>query len=230
MGRSFMVLTFYALGMSDMAFAFQPAFRTKNFQSTVSAARPWWKPFGAVEGGSDITTSKVFLEKKIEILKKDKATLDDEYAAVQATISEETEEWGQQIKNLNAEFSFLQQRTFNETRDADVTARVDVVKELLPVLDNFDRAAASLSGGNSDEEAIIAYYGGIRAQITQVLETFELLPVPSVGTPFDYNLHEAIQSMPSEYDEDLVCQEYQKGYMIGDKLVRPAVVAVSLGS
>ena len=64
-----------------------------------------------------------------------------------------------------------------------------------------------------------------------ILASFDLKTVPALGTEFDYNLHEAIQQMPSEeYAEDIVCNVFQEGYMIGDKLVRPAIVAVSIGA
>jgi molecular chaperone GrpE len=111
-------------------------------------------------------------------------------------------------------FSSIQQRTYNETRDADVTARVSVVKELLPVLDNFDRAKGSLHSTDEAQvsflrtngfhfgakifnfqEEIIAYYTNIFAKIDRVLGTYDLRAVPTVGSPFDYNVHEAIQQV-----------------------------------
>ena len=67
--------------------------------------------------------------------------------------------------------------------------------------------------------------------IDALLQDFDLEAVPTLGAEFDYNVHEAIQQTPSdEYPEDTVCQEYQKGYTIQGKLIRPAVVAVSLGA
>ena len=65
----------------------------------------------------------------------------------------------------------------------------------------------------------------------QVLKNFGLTPIPAVGEPYDFNVHEAIQQTPSdEYGEEVVCAEFQRGFMIGDKLLRPAVVAVSMGA
>ena len=106
------------------------------------------------------------------------------------------------------------------------------MKELLPIIDNVERAQKSItsSGGAAEEEAI-KYYGGIFKDIDSILTSFGLEAVPSIGEPFDYNVHEAIQQMPSdEFEEDVVCAEYQRGYAIGERLVRPAVVGVSLGA
>ena len=93
-------------------------------------------------------------------------------------------------------------------------ARASVVKEILPVVDNFDRAKASLKAETDAEQAILDIYEGIFADINSVLESFDMQVIPSVGAEFDYNLHEAIQQMPSdEYDADIVCQEFQSEYL-----------------
>lgn len=197
------------------------------------AKKPWWKVWNTAEGedGGDITSSPVFLQKKLEVLEKELETQGVRLAEAEAAADAEAAEWGPQIERLNKEFGFLQARTLNETKEADVMARAAVVKEILPVLDNFERAKASLKASSEQGEAILKHYETIFEDVQGILGSFDLKTVPALGTEFDYNLHEAIQQTPSdEYDEDVVCQVFQEGYMIGDKLVRPAIVAVSIGS
>jgi len=84
--------------------------------------------------------------------------------------------------------------------------------------------------GDGADVAVKAYYDSVIDQIGELLTSFDLKPVPTVGSEFDYNMHEAIQQVPSaEYAEDIVCQEFQKGYMMGDTVIRAAIVAVSVG-
>ena len=223
--------------------AFQPLPRVQQQQqrrpsaaaTIFRAAKPWWKVWAAENGdmgnSTDITATPAFLAKKRDVLAKELEGLAAELEGVKAEVAAEEEEGGPQRERLTTEFAFLQQRTFNESRDAEVNARVAVVKELLPIIDNFDRAKANIKPEGAEQEAIVEYYNGCFARIDELLEGFDLETVPSVGTEFDYNLHEAIQQVPSEeYDADIVCQEYQKGYAIQGKLIRPAIVAVSLGS
>lgn len=220
--------------MMRPSFSFQPRphVQQQSRQPIYIASKPWWKVWSSESGDtSDITTSPAFLKKKSEVVAKELEDLGDELTELYATVKAEEEEWGPQRERLSTEFTFLQQRTFNESRDADINARVTVVKELLPIIDNFDRAKANLKPTSSAEEAIVDYYNGCFAKIDDLLQEFDVEAVPTVGSEFNYNLHEAIQQVPSEeFPEDTVCTEFQKGYKIGDKLIRPAVVAVSLGS
>eukprot|EP00614_Pseudopedinella_elastica_P014693 CAMPEP_0172581682 /NCGR_PEP_ID=MMETSP1068-20121228/975_1 /TAXON_ID=35684 /ORGANISM="Pseudopedinella elastica, Strain CCMP716" /LENGTH=239 /DNA_ID=CAMNT_0013374763 /DNA_START=60 /DNA_END=779 /DNA_ORIENTATION=+ len=197
-------------------------------------AKPWWKVWasesGSDEGGDDITNSKAFLAKKLEVLNKDQAKLAADLEEVNKEIAAENEEWGSQIKQLNSEFTFLQQRTFNESRDAVTNARVEVVKELMEVVDNMNRARTALVPEGAGQEAIIAYYGSTFDKIEGILGDFGVTPIPTVGEEFNPELMEAIMMQPSEeYAEDLVCMEYQKGYVLGERLIRAAMVVVSSG-
>ena len=144
------------------------------------------------------------------MLQKELEQQEEKLAENEAIAAAELEEWGPQISQLQSEFKFLQARTFNESKEADTMARASVVKEILPVVDNFDRAKASLKAETDAEQAILDLYEGIFADINSVLESFDMQVIPSVGAEFDYNLHEAIQQMSSdEYEADFVCQEFQ---------------------
>jgi molecular chaperone GrpE len=207
---------------------------TSTSQRSVSSLRvskkPWWQPFGAAADAGDITSTPAFLQKKLEVLGSELATLKADKEAIDVQIEAEEAEWGTQKTALTNEYVKLQERTREGTKNAEANARVAVVKELLPVLDNLDRAQKNVVVGDGADVAVKAYYDSVIDQIGELLTSFDLKPVPTVGSEFDYNMHEAIQQVPSaEYAEDIVCQEFQKGYMMGDTVIRAAIVAVSVG-
>lgn len=80
------------------------------------------------------------------------------------------------------------------------------------------------------ERDVAEHYAGILIKIEGVLEKFNVKEIEAVGQAFDPTLHEAIQQMPSmEHKEDVVCMEFQRGFTIEGRLIRPAIVAVSMG-
>lgn len=107
-------------------------------------------------------------------------------------------------------------------------ATTQVVRKMLEVLDNYDRAFGVITPETDAERAIEAHY---KEAYQMILSTFEKLgveEVPTVGIEFDYELHQAVMQKPSEeYEEGIVCEEFQKGFRIGDTLVRAAMVAVA---
>jgi len=114
------------------------------------------------------------------------------------------------------------------TIDAQVDARIKLLNTFLPVLDNFDRARASISPDGDAAEAVNGEYQAMHAGLMGALEGLGVEKIPTIGEEFDYNLHMAIQQMPSdEYDEGIVCAEMQPGYTCKGKLLRAAYVAVS---
>ena len=114
-----------------------------------------------------------------------------------------------QVSQLQSELTLLRGRKFSEPKEAHTA----VVNEILPVVDNFDRAKASLKAQADADDTILELYEGISADINTVFESFNMQMIPSVGAEFDYNLHEAVQQMPSEeHDADIVCQEFQSEY------------------
>ncbi len=100
---------------------------------------------------------------------------------------------------------------------------MDCVKELLNVMDTFERA---LEAPCTDEN----YKKGVELTFAQIQKAFEKLGVTEIaalGETFDPNLHNAIKQVDdSEYESDKVCEVFQKGYLLGDRLIRPAMVAV----
>jgi len=107
-------------------------------------------------------------------------------------------------------------------------ATVQVARAMLTCLDNFDRAFGVVTPETDEERAIEAEY---KKTYDMILETFRKLgveEVETVGTEFDYGVHQAVMQKPSdEYEEGIVCEEFQKGFKLQDQLVRAAMVAVA---
>ena len=126
---------------------------------------------------------------------------------------------------LMAEYQNYRNRTTEEKKKIYGDAKMDCVKELLNVMDTFERA---LEAPCTDEN----YKKGVELTFAQIQKAFEKLGVTEIaalGETFDPNLHNAIKQVDdSEYESDKVCEVFQKGYLLGDRLIRPAMVAVSV--
>ncbi len=127
---------------------------------------------------------------------------------------------------LMAEYQNYRNRTTEEKKRIYAEAKLDCIKELLNVLDCFERAIAAPC---SDEN----YRKGIEMTHTQMMKSFATMGVteivPEIGAPFDPKLHNAIQQMDNaDAESDTICAVYQNGYMLGERLIRPAMVAVAL--
>jgi molecular chaperone GrpE len=143
----------------------------------------------------------------------------------------------QKIADVQSRFDQLRaqlQRETDETRQrlnraADERARRekgDLLAALLPVADNLVRAIQAAENGASFE-AVLDGIKGTASYFDSVLSNLGVEPLQSVGTPFDPELHEAVDTLEVEPDRHgLVTAEYSKGYRIGDRLLRPARVQV----
>ncbi|CAI7927390.1 unnamed protein product [Closterium sp. NIES-54] len=110
------------------------------------------------------------------------------------------------------------------------TVRSDVVEALLPMIDSFERAKDSVKVETEAEKKIDGAYQGIYRQFVEVLRGLGVAAVETVGKEFDPNVHDAIMREDStEFPEGVVTQEFRKGFVIGEKLIRPSMVKVSAG-
>jgi molecular chaperone GrpE len=150
------------------------------------------------------------LQSQIDALTRDKAALYD------------------QLLRRAAEFENFRRRIERERSDAYQRARVEVLVEFLPVVDNFERALSSLENSGGDAEALRHGVELIHKQFKDALTKFGLEPVEAIGQTFDPHLHEAVTIEPTDkHKENTVIEEFQRGYKIGDKLLRPAKVKVA---
>ena len=132
---------------------------------------------------------------------------------------------------MKKEFARMKERSIEEATNEANAARANALKEILPMADNYARAKAIYQPTSSEkQDQILDVYDEVFAKFASVIEGFGLERVQALGQPFDYNFMEAVMSMPStEYKEGIVSVEYQVGYKMGDKSIRPAMVVVSTG-
>jgi len=132
-----------------------------------------------------------------------------------------------QLLRTLADFDNFRKRTRREISDAERVSREDLLRELLPVFDNLERASQH-AAGSTDVQSLA---DGIQIVMRQFLETLAKLGierVASVGLPFDPAVHEAVQQVESaDVPAGAVAQELLAGYHVGERLIRPAMVVVA---
>lgn len=154
------------------------------------------------------------------------ATEQDQTTATPKVYSEE--EYQLKVNELNdkylrlySEFDNFRKRTFKEKVDLSKTATEELIKDLLPVLDDFDRAIASTSS-TDNVEAIKEGEQLIHAKMKAIFATRGLQEIKSIGEDFNTDFHEAVTSIPAPSDDlkNKVVDEIQKGYTLHDKVIR----------
>jgi len=183
------------------------------------------------EDEDDLLGSPAFLKQKINVLKTELKKVNEEVETARAERKDAEEEWQQRRDRLQTDFDNFNARNYNQTLEAQIDAKVKRFQEFMPVLDNFDRARNSISTEGDKQTAANEEYQAMRDHLMETLKKeMGVTTIPTVGEEFDYNLHMAMQNVPSdEYDENIVCSEMQAGYMCSGKLVRAAYVMVSSG-
>lgn len=142
-----------------------------------------------------------------------------------ADLQRERDDYYDRWVRKTAEFENYRKRVERERREQADQTVVDLLLELLLVLDDFDRVL------EVDAENLDAYRRGvelIRSKLQDVLRKRGVRPIEALGTLFDPNLHQAVAHEPSdEHRDGEVIAELRRGYMIGDRLLRPAMVKVA---
>src|SRR5262245_5633650 len=159
---------------------------------------------------AELTQALTDSREQIEALMREKSTMYDQMLRRQAELENSR-------KRLEREKSDYYQRT-----------RAEVLLELLPVLDNFDRALVSLETSEGDAAALKHGVELIHKQLRGAVTKLGLQPVESLGKAFDPNVHEAVTvEATDEHEENTVIEEIERGYKLGDRLLRPAKVKVA---
>ena len=139
-------------------------------------------------------------------------------------LEKEKRELHDRLLRTAAEFENFKKRAKKETDEASTRGREQLLKELLPALDNLARALQHAPAGDPLAVGVLQ----TEKQLLQALEKFGVVRFTSVGKPFDPSLHDAIQQVEtSEHPPGTVAQEFAPGYMIGQRLLRAAMVGVA---
>ena len=155
-------------------------------------------------------------EKKKSFFKKDKKDKKDE----------KIEELNDRLMRSLAEFENFRKRSEREKAQMFEIGAKDIIEKILPVVDNFERGFASIT----EEEKETAFAQGIDKvykQLVTVLESAGVKAIEAVGKEFDPNFHNAVMhGEDEELGENIIAEEYQKGYMYRDSVVRHSMVKV----
>lgn len=158
-----------------------------------------------------------------ETAEEEPPSLEEQLAAVKAEAAKNLDGW----MRTQAEFANARKRFEKQRSSAYVNATADVVARLLPILDDFERALESVPPDIAED----SWYEGIKLvqrKLNSLLEHFNVTPLEAVGQPFDPNFHEALSQEPSEeYESGMVTRELQRGYKLGDRVIRPTLVYVA---
>ena len=146
-----------------------------------------------------------------------------------AELQRERDDYRDRWMRKSAEFDNYRKRVERERREQSDQAVVDLLQELLLVVDDFDRAL-TVDSGDGDP----AYRKGvelIHGKLHDLLAKYGVRPIEALGADFDPNVHEAVTHEESDqHREGEVMEELQRGYKVGERLLRPAMVKVAKGA
>ena len=147
-----------------------------------------------------------------------------------ATLRSEKQALFEQLVRRQAEFDNFRKRMERDKLETFDRARSETLKQLLPIVDNFERALKHTPVRDDEGNDGVLRTGVelIYKQFTDLLQRLGLEQIKAVGQPFDPHLHEAVATTPTdECTENTVLEELQRGYLYNGKLVRPATVRVA---
>mgnify|MGYP001803201593 FL=1 len=154
----------------------------------------------------------------------DTASSSAEIESLKAQIDERSS----QYMRIAADFENYRKRTLKEKDDLELQVKRNTITELLPIIDNFERARAQIKPQNDGEMAIHKSYQGVYKQLVDCLKRLGVSPMRPEGQEFDPNEHEAVMREPTdEYPEGTVLEELVRGYFLGERVLRHAMVKVA---
>ena len=145
-------------------------------------------------------------------------------------LEKEHETLKSQYVRIAADFDNFRKRQSRDQDDLKVQLVSKALTAILPIVDNFERARQQLSPETDEAKALHRSYQGLYKQLVEVLKQQGVAPMRVIGQQFDPNLHEAVLREPNEeFNEDFIVEELQRGYHLEGKVLRHALVKVSMG-
>ena len=145
-------------------------------------------------------------------------------------LEKEHETLKNQYVRISADFENFRKRQTRDQDDLKIQLVSKTITAILPIVDNFERARQQLKPESEEAQSLHRSYQGLYKQLVEVLKQQGVAPMRVVGQQFDPNLHEAVLREPSEeLKEDLIVEELQRGYHLEGKVLRHALVKVSMG-
>lgn len=169
---------------------------------------------------ADAAAPEADAEAETTASEEDAAALKAQVESLKAAL----EEKDNRVKRLQADFENFRRRTSKEREELANVVTQDLLKSMLPILDNFDRAMAAEQKDNK------SFQKGVEMIYTQLHETLKnagLELIDTAGQKFDPNFHQAVMRVENpDLEDDTIAQELQKGYIVKGRVIRPSMVQV----
>lgn len=186
----------------------------------------------ASQAGDDSPTGS---DNEAFTLEPESAASESEYQAALEELAQEVESLRAQVDDrtnqyvrIAADFDNFRRRAQKEKEELEEKIKCSAISELLPVVDNFERARSQIKPQTDGEMNIHKSYQSVYKQLVDCLKRIGVSPMRSEGKEFDPNLHEAImREATDEHPEGTVIEELVRGYMLGDRVLRHAMVKVA---
>lgn len=178
----------------------------------------------------DLKKEDLTEDKDSEELRYEGAALEDKPRDIVQTLQNELAEQKDKYLRLYAEFENYKRIVQREREEIINYSNEKLIKDLLPVIDNFELAVKHASGEESSKwlESMKTGVENTLKEFFRILEKYGVKPIDSVGQPFNPELHHAVTTMETEdKEENMVVEELRKGYFYKDKLLREPLVVVS---
>jgi molecular chaperone GrpE len=148
-----------------------------------------------------------------------------------AQLEKERDDYRDLLLRTRAEFDNYRKRVERERLEQFELASADLVRDLLPVVDDLERALAAPAEGEGGAEVYRRGVELIHRRLLDLLKQRGVTPIEALGTEFDPNRHEAVthEAAPGRREGEVI-EEYRRGYMIGSRLLRPSMVKVAAGA
>jgi len=196
------------------------------------------------DGLEEQTQSEISEEEQVEIAEEKEAEeaespetdierLKAEFEEYKVKMEVEADAAMDRMLRAAADFENYKKRAEREKNDFMKYVAEGFITDLLPISDNLERAidATTNASGEKDIDSFREGVKLIHKQLMDVLEKRYVTKIEAVGKPFDPNVHEAVMQVKSdEFPANTVAEEFQKGYMLHDRVVRAAMVSVSMGN
>lgn len=148
-----------------------------------------------------------------------------DYAAIAEQLAAENAQLTEALQRERADVTNVRRRHEEQLANLRTTLKASVVQDLLPVIDNFERALKHIPADLTDNDYVKGV-AGIVKQFEKTLADMGVERIKTVGEPFDPHLHEAVSMEEGDSEQEIVSEELQAGYKLGDEVIRHAMVRV----
>jgi molecular chaperone GrpE len=216
-----------AMGTDESINTEQASGDTISSQEPASAAAQQGSEIGSSEPSSQ-GSEELGAEETEEILVPVDGEVVTQLATEVESLRLQVEERTGQYMRIAADFDNFRKRTDREKSELELRVKRDAISELLPVIDSFERARTQIKPQTEQEVNIHKSYQGVYKQLVDCLKRVGVSPMRVEGQPFDPNFHDAIMREASnEHPEGTVLEELRRGYLLGDLVLRHAMVKVA---